>query len=104
MPSPRAKIAVINFSTSGDQIIVALGAFPINVVGLAFTVGGATNMTFKNGATAQSGAIILTTAGSSMTLPIVEGGSWFYADPGNNFIMNSSGAVQVSGTLWYTNG
>lgn len=104
MPSPRAKIAVINFSTSGDQIIVASSAFPINVVGLAFTVGGATNMTFKNGTTAQSGAIILTTSGSSMTLPIIEGGSWYYADPGNAIIMNSSGVVQVSGTLWYTNG
>lgn len=104
MPSLRAIPFPINFASSGDNIVIAaIAGRPLNVYGIAFTVAGATNITFKNGATAQSGAIQFTAAGGSMYLTqndVV----WYYADPGNNFIMNSSVAVQVSGTIWYTSG
>lgn len=105
MPSPKVRVAAINFAASGDNIVVPVFASgPISIAGIAFTVHAATNITFKNGSTAQSGAIELTNAGSAMTLPMNDGISWYWADPGNNFIMNSSNAVQVSGTIWYTNG
>ena len=104
MGAPRVKLAVVNFSSSGDNTVVtAASAGPINIVGIAFTVHAATNITFKNGGTAQSGAIELTGAGSALTLPVSDS-PWYYADPGNNFVINSSNAVQVSGTVWYTNG
>lgn len=106
MAAPRNKIAVINFSSSGDNtVITAPASGPINVVGIAFTVSGATNITFKNGSTAQSGAIVFTGNGSSMTLMLSEwSNAYYYADAGNNFVMNSSAAVTVTGTIWYVNG
>ena len=103
MGSPRVKPAAINFVASGDNIVVASSTRPVSVQGVAFTVAGATNITFKNGSTAQSGAIQFTGAGASMTLPLSDL-VYFFAVPGNDFIINSSQAVQVSGTLWYTSG
>lgn len=105
MAAPNVNIAVINFAASGDNIVIAAPTVgPINVAGIAFTVSGATNITFKNGASiAQSGAIVFTANGSAMTLPLAPA-PWYWATPGNAFIMNSSNAVQVSGTIWYTNG
>lgn len=94
----------INFSASGDNIIVTAPANgPINVYGLVFTVTGATNITFKDASTALTGAMVFTGNGSSMTLPLQDE-PWFQIQPGDNFIMNSSNAVTVGGALYYTTG
>jgi hypothetical protein len=104
MASLRYKVAAINFSSSGDNtVITAPASGGITVVGITFTVAGGTNITFKNGTTAESGAIVFTGNGSSMTLMNHERG-YYFADAGNNFVMNNSNAVQVSGTIWYTLG
>jgi hypothetical protein len=105
MPSsPRMRVAVISFASSGDNIVVTAGAVgPINIYGVAFTVAGATNITFKNGTTAQSGAFVFTGNGSALSFPPGDT-ALYYADPGANFVINSSNAVQVSGTIWYANG
>lgn len=96
--------AAINFNSSGDNTIVSAPASgPINVYGIVFTVNGATNITFKDAATALSGAFVLTGNGSSFTLPMSDE-PWFQVQPGDNFVMNSSNAVTVGGTLWYTTG
>lgn len=104
---PSVKNAVINFNSSGDNIVITNLASnpttgPINVYGIIFTVGGATNITFKDGTTALSGAIVFTGNGSSMVLQINDE-PYFPVSPGNNFVMNSSNAVQVSGIVYYTN-
>lgn len=101
---PDNYVAAISFNSSGDNVVIsAPAAGPIVIYGLLFTVGGATNITFKNGATAQSGAIVFTANGSSLSMPNNEK-PIFWADPGNNFVMNSSNAVQVSGVVYYTTG
>lgn len=101
----RTKSAVINFSSSGDNTVIALNStLPIHVYGILFTVGGATNITFKAGSTSLSGALVFTGNGSSMTIQINMDEPYFSCAPGSAFIMNSSGAVQVSGTVYYTNG
>ena len=94
----------IAFSSSGDNTVVAgLTANPIRVYGLVATVNGATNITFKDGSTALSGALILTGNGSSFTLPLTDE-PYFTTTIGNAFVMNSSSAVAVSGICWYTTG
>ena len=104
MSAQRHKVAAINFSTSGDNTVISAPASGgITVTGITFTVAGATNITFKNGTTAQSGAIQFTAAGGALTLMEWDRG-YYFADAGNNFVMNSSNAVQVSGTIWYTQG
>lgn len=85
-------------------MIAGVSGTPINVFAMMFTVGGATNITVKDGSTALSGAIVFTGNGSSMTLPLQSSGPWYAVTLGNNFVINSSGAVQVSGTVWYQYG
>jgi hypothetical protein len=98
------KSAVINFSASGDNTVIsAVSGAPINVYGLFFTVAGATNITFKDGTTALSGAVVFTSNGSAMTLQINDE-PYFQCQPGDTFVMNNSNAVQVSGTIYYTQG
>jgi hypothetical protein len=95
----------INFNTSGDNIIVASPSTgPINIFGLYFTVTGATNITFKDSVTGNlSGAIVFTGNGSSQTLPLQDE-PYYQIQPGSNFVMNSTNAVTVGGSIWYTLG
>lgn len=99
------KVSAINFSASGDNTVVTgVTNLAIKVHGIFFTVGGATNITFKDGAsTSLSAAVVFTGSGSSQTLQINDE-AYFVTTPGNNFVMNSSSAVQVSGTIYYTVG
>lgn len=97
---------VINFSTSGDHTVITAtaGASPITVYGILLTVDGATAITFKDSAgTSFSGALLLTGSGSSLTLPL-SASPWFPVGIGNDFIINSSNAVSVQGTVWYALG
>jgi hypothetical protein len=66
-------------------------------------VGGATNITYKSGSTALTGAVIFSASGSSQTLQIQDE-PYFVATHGSNFVMNNSNAVQVSGAVYYTAG
>lgn len=97
--------AVINFNSSGDNTIISAPASgPINVYCMVFTVSGATNITFKDSVVGSlSGAFILTANGSNMTLPMSDE-PWYQIQPGSAFVMSSSNAVTVGGTVWYTNG
>jgi hypothetical protein len=94
----------ISFAGAGDNTVVAaVVGNPIRVYGIVFTVGGATNITFKDGTTALSGAYILTGNGSSLTKPLSEE-PYYTTTLGNGFVINSTNAVAVGGTLWYTTG
>ena len=79
----KANISVINAASSGDNTIVAaVAGRPILVWQIAFTAAGAVNYIFKDGTagTAQSGAYILTAAGSATTFQYT-GIPWSTASP-----------------------
>jgi len=109
----KAAISIAT-ATVGDNSIVAAvaaqgtgsGAYtpPLRIHGIQFTVGGATNLTFKDGAsTSLSGAEVYTGNGSSKVLQINEE-PYYYCQPGNAFIINSSAAVSIMGTVYYRQG
>lgn len=100
--SPSLFVVKIDFSGGGDNTTIASSPSKIvKVYRLMLTVAGATLITFKDGATALSGAIDLIAVGSSITMTD-EGEPHFYTTAGNAFVINSSNAVQVSGSIWYT--
>jgi hypothetical protein len=97
------KSAVVNFSSSGDNVIVASVAGQlIQMVGILIVVGGATNITFKSGTgTPLSGALPLT-ANGALILDPVPNLVWYQTlTAANNLVINNSNAVQVSGTVYY---
>ena len=103
--SRRTISSAINYAGSGDNTIVPSSTTsPIHVWGIMFTVAGATNIIFKSGTTALTGAMVFTGNGSSMTLQINMDEPYFSCPTGNAFIMNASLAVQTSGVLYYTTG
>lgn len=99
------KRAVINFSSTGDNIVIAaLPTATIHVYGIFFTVTAATNITFKHGSIPDSGPLVFTSLGSSMSMEINSTESYFTCDAGEDFIMNQSGTAQISGMAYYTTG
>lgn len=99
------KTAVLSFNSSGDNTaIAAVTARPLKVWKIFFTSAGAVNVTYKDGAsTSLSGAVVLTANGSSQTL-YYDGSPHFITSPGNAFVMNLSGAVAITGMVFYTEG
>lgn len=97
--------AALSFSSSGDNTAIAAATGKtIKVWKIAFTVAGAVNVTFKDGAsTSLSGAYVLTANGSNFVLDY-DGSPWFVTQPGNAFIINLSGAVALTGQVWYSIG
>jgi hypothetical protein len=92
--------AVISFAASGDNTIVAAVANKrIYIFRLYFILGAASNITFKTGTTALSGALPFQ-ANQGMILDPTEC-PWHQTDVGSAFILNSSNAVQVSGSVGY---
>jgi len=91
--------AAINFSTSGDNTIVS-GVLnkTIRALQFFFVLAGATNLTYKSGSTALSGALNFPAAGAQVQdfiqLPLT-------CNLSDSFVINSSAAVQVGGTVWY---
>jgi hypothetical protein len=102
--SQGLKSLAISFTTTGDNVVIpAIAGATIMVYGILFTVAGATNITFKDGSTALSGAMVFAVAGQGLTLYINEE-PYFVCQPGDTFVMNQSGAVQTSGTVYYQQG
>lgn len=93
--------AVINFSASGDNIVIAgLPSTTIRIFKLFLVVGSSTNITIKNNLTALTGPIPMLAFGS-MVLDF-DSDPWFVTSTGNDFVINSSSAAQISGTVYYT--
>lgn len=98
------KIIALNISSSGDNTVIAApSSGDIKVWQISFTSAGPVNVIFKNGTTAQSGAYVLTANGSSLTWQYT-GMPWAFCDPGNAFVINLSGAVALTGQVFYTSG
>ena len=97
---PHLLRAVINFSTSGDQTIVAAdSANRIVVHRIWLVVAGATSLTFKD-SLASPGAASMAANGALVF--DATGEPWFCTNINQAFIINSSNAVQVSGVVHYT--
>lgn len=92
----------INFSASGDSIIVSgVAGKRIKVLQYFMVIAAATNLTFKSSQTTLSGPLDFGSNAADVQdfiqLPLT-------CNPGDPFIINSSNAVQVGGTLWYAQG
>lgn len=98
----QVKSAAISFTTTGDNTIVAaVAAKEITVVGLLLVSTAPTNITVKDGANLLSGAMPLA-AGIPLVLPVDPTVDWYQTTAAANaLILNQSGAVQISGTVWY---
>ena len=90
--------AVIDFSTSGDHTIAAgVAGQEINITNIAFTVGGETNLTWKSGSTAISGAMDFGGTDEPRGMKDHLGCCPLKTVAGEAFVLHSSAAVQVSG-------
>lgn len=97
---PHLQSAAINFSSSGDnEIIAAVTAKRILVHRLFIVCAGSTNLIFKRGSTNLSGALPMATNGG-ITFDIT-GEPWFTTSIDEAFNINSSIGVQVSGTIYF---
>lgn len=96
------KIIALNISSSGDTTVISAPASgDIKVWQLALTAASSVSVTLKDGSTAQSGPYALST--TPLVLPYT-GMPWAFCEPGNNFVVNLSGAVVVTGQIFYTVG
>jgi len=99
------KISIpVSISSSGDNIVVTGNAtswiYIHEVVGDA---ASAVTLTIKSGSTSE--AVFTLDAGQGLTLndiPGDEGVPRFKCKPGDNFILNLSGAVAFSGSVVYS--
>lgn len=96
---PSLFRAPINFSTSGDNIIVAADSINrIIIHRLWFVVDAETSLTFKDNL--PSPAAVPMGAKGALVFD-ASGEPWFITDINTAFIINSSDAVQVSGECYY---
>lgn len=97
----RMTRAVINFSGSGANTLVAgVGGQTIRVWRIHFNCGGSTQITWLDGVTAMSGPFSYSTGGGEVL--DFSGDPWYITSIGNDLKFNSSNAVQVGGTIWFT--
>ncbi len=93
--------AVVSNAGGGDIASPAgIAGTIIRVYRIMLVMGGITNITFKDGSTALSGAMPML-ANGSFFLPM-DGTPHYTTSLGNAFNINSSAGVQVSGTVWFT--
>jgi hypothetical protein len=92
-------LAVVNSASSLIAAPAGVSNQIIRVYRLFLVVGAATNITFQDGANAQSGPLPMITNGTIVL--DIDGTAWFTTSPGNPFNIANSGSVQVSGTVYY---
>jgi hypothetical protein len=90
--------AVVDLSASGDQIVIA-GAVgeTIRVYRLLLAAASLTTVQIKSGLTPLSGALTLL----ALVLDF-DPEPWFVTASGDDFVLALGGAVQVSGTVYYS--
>lgn len=94
----------INISASGNSTLVS-GATgkQIKVFRLKLLVGGATNITIKDGSTTVLDGPLDFSANEGMILDFtnIDMPPWYTTSSGNDLVINSSNAVQLGGNLDY---
>lgn len=95
---------VIITAATGDYVpISGVAGSVIRIYAILLVPGGTTNITFKNGSTAISGAIPFTSTQIMGPLMMPFSGQPYYTlSVGNSFAINSSAAVALGGNVWYT--
>jgi hypothetical protein len=97
---PLLLRAAINFSSSGDNTIIAADTVNrIIIHRIWLVVGGATNITFKDNLPSPAAVPLGQYGGITFD---ATGEPWFITNTNTAFIINSSSAVQVSGEVYYT--
>jgi hypothetical protein len=92
--------AAINFSSAGNNtVITGVTGEGIYVYKYFLVVAAATNLTFYDGATPLTGPIPL--AANEAMVFTFDTRPWYETGLGNDFIINNSNAVQVSGRVYY---
>lgn len=92
------KVAAIDAASSGANTLIAGAAGKtIRVYRIVFSLASGT-IIFKDGSTALSGAMTLT----SLVLESQNDEPLFVTTAGSHFVATLSGANQLSGTIWYT--
>ncbi len=94
--------AVVVDNSGGGNIAAPAGINGeiIRVYRIMLVLGGTTNITFQDGSTALSGPMPML-ANGSFFLPM-DGTPHYTTSAGNAFNINSSAAVEVAGTVWFT--
>lgn len=99
--TPFTTTAPITFSGSGDNSLVAgVAGQIVRLYRIFFVVSGATNLTIKDGASTSLSGAMAFGANGSLILDF-QAEPWYMTASGNALVLNSSNAVQVSGTIWY---
>ena len=94
--------AAINISASGDNTIVSgVGGQTVRVFKIFFVCSAAVNVTIKDGASTSLTGAMAFSANGALTLDF-DSEAWFITSSSNAFIINLSGAQQVSGAVYYT--
>lgn len=95
----NVRQAAVSFSASGDNVVITgLPSKQIKVLQFDLVIGAATNLILKSGSTVIGGQMNFSANAAWVKdyfqLPTT-------CNPGDNFIINSSNAVQVGGTIWF---
>jgi hypothetical protein len=101
IPAARATAAVVSAASAGDNALVAAdGTKVVRCYRLVLVFGGATTAIIKQGSTALTGTMTFQ-QGGSLVLDFDEE-PWFVGAAGAALNLTLGSAVQVSGTIWYT--
>lgn len=94
--------AIIDTATSGDNtIIAAVTGRKFAIFQMWLWINGTVTITLKNGAGANLIGPMACVAQNNPQWPHGDD-PWFITSAGNAFIINLSGAVQVSGRVYYS--
>lgn len=95
--------ATINIVASGDNTIVAaVSARKISVWKIFFWVNGTVSVTIKDGASTNLTGAMAMVAQNQFNKWLDETSPWFVTTAGNALVINLSGAIQVSGRVYYS--
>jgi hypothetical protein len=99
---PAVEVTV-DLATSGDNVIIAgVAGQTIRVFKLFLVLGGDTLLTFKHGTTEFDGPLTMFAGGAIVFDEPRPPRHWFKTGTGEDFIINLSNAVQLSGRVYYT--
>ncbi len=94
--------ASIDTTASDTTLVTGVAGKRTRVWQMFFVQSLDSNVTFKSGSTALTGALSLTAFGTLM-LPFSTH-PWFTTGLGEDFVLNQSASAQISGRIYYSQG
>ena len=98
---PYTELSISAASSGDNTLIPAVSNHVLEIFKIWFVVASDVTIVFKHGSTAYDGPVTMK-AGGSFVLDEGEH-PWFGTAVNEAFILNLSGAVQVSGRIYYRN-